>query len=77
MAGIRTSLDRLRNLRNLFEKRLGTAAGRAASNTPFLPTRLQAIANFGSNPGNLRMYAYVPKEVRPAPPLVVALHGCT
>jgi poly(hydroxyalkanoate) depolymerase family esterase len=76
MAGIRTSLDRLRNLRNLFEKRLGTAAGRAAS-TPFLPTRLQAIANFGSNPGNLRMYAYVPKEVRPSPPLVVALHGCT
>jgi poly(hydroxyalkanoate) depolymerase family esterase len=77
MAGIRTSLDRLRNLRALFEKRLGAAARRAASNSPLLPTRLQAIANFGSNPGNLRMYAYVPKEVRSSPPLVVALHGCT
>ena len=31
---------------------------------------------FGSNPGNLRMFSYVPASVAPAPPLIVVLHGC-
>lgn len=34
------------------------------------------IAAFGSNPGNLRMWAYVPEDLPPGAPLVVALHGC-
>jgi poly(hydroxyalkanoate) depolymerase family esterase len=32
--------------------------------------------NFGSNPGNLTMYTYVPMAMPPSAPLVVALHGC-
>jgi poly(3-hydroxybutyrate) depolymerase len=31
---------------------------------------------FGSNPGNLRMFSYVPADREPAAPLIVVLHGC-
>ena len=31
---------------------------------------------FGSNPGNLRMFSYVPGSVKPSAPLIVVLHGC-
>ena len=31
---------------------------------------------FGSNPGNLRMFSYVPQRVKPSSPLIVVLHGC-
>jgi poly(hydroxyalkanoate) depolymerase family esterase len=77
MAGIGSSLSRLRKLRDQFEKRLKAAAGKLAWRPAARPTRLREIAEFGSNPGNLRMHAYVPNGVGPSPPLVVALHGCT
>jgi feruloyl esterase len=32
--------------------------------------------NFGSNPGALRMFSYVPERMPPNPALVVVLHGC-
>jgi poly(hydroxyalkanoate) depolymerase family esterase len=35
------------------------------------------VASFGSNPGNLKMYRYVPTGAPKGAPLVVALHGCT
>jgi poly(hydroxyalkanoate) depolymerase family esterase len=31
---------------------------------------------FGSNPGNLRMFSYVPAGLKTPAPLVVVLHGC-
>jgi poly(hydroxyalkanoate) depolymerase family esterase len=37
--------------------------------------RLTEVTGFGSNPGALRMFKYVP--VDPQPALVVVLHGCT
>ena len=77
MAGISISLARLRKLRDQFEKRLKAAAGKSAWRPAARPTHLIEIAKFGSNPGNLRMHAYVPNGVGPSPPLVVALHGCT
>jgi poly(hydroxyalkanoate) depolymerase family esterase len=77
MAGIGVSLSRLRKLRNLFEKRLQAASGKSIWRPAERLSRLQEIANFGSNPGNLRMHAYVPDGIGPSPPLVVALHGCT
>jgi poly(hydroxyalkanoate) depolymerase family esterase len=77
MAGIRSSLSRLRQLREQFEKRLNVATGKAALGQAVLATRLRELANFGSNPGNLRMHVYVPDGVDQSPPLVVALHGCT
>jgi poly(hydroxyalkanoate) depolymerase family esterase len=38
---------------------------------------LQEIENFGDNPGNLKMFAYIPADVGDDAPLVAALHGCT
>ncbi|HYD07959.1 MAG TPA: PHB depolymerase family esterase [Reyranella sp.] len=34
------------------------------------------VASFGSNPGALKMYAYVPPGMRRDAPLVVVMHGC-
>jgi feruloyl esterase len=38
---------------------------------------LTEVHRFGSNPGHLRMFAYVPDDLPRPAPLVVALHGCT
>lgn len=38
---------------------------------------LTEVNNFGQNPGNLKMFKYVPKNLPAGRPLVVALHGCT
>ncbi|MFE5239978.1 MULTISPECIES: extracellular catalytic domain type 1 short-chain-length polyhydroxyalkanoate depolymerase [unclassified Streptomyces] len=38
---------------------------------------LVQVTGFGSNPGNLQMFAYTPDTVAAGAPLVVALHGCT
>lgn len=35
------------------------------------------VNGFGSNPGNLRMFKYVPSGLPANAPLVVALHGCS
>lgn len=35
------------------------------------------VSGFGSNPGNLEMYRYVPQKLDTNPALVIALHGCT
>jgi poly(hydroxyalkanoate) depolymerase family esterase len=37
---------------------------------------MDAVAEFGPNPGNLTMFACVPPAVAKPSPLVVALHGC-
>jgi poly(hydroxyalkanoate) depolymerase family esterase len=39
--------------------------------SPLVETR-----GFGTNPGDLRMFSYVPDSLQPAPGLVVVLHGC-
>jgi poly(hydroxyalkanoate) depolymerase family esterase len=38
---------------------------------------LNKAGTFGSNPGNLNMYTYIPAALPENAPLVVALHGCT
>ena len=38
---------------------------------------LMELAGFGANPGALRMLAFLPEDLPPGAPLVVALHGCT
>lgn len=48
----------------------GAPPARAAST-------LNQVTGFGSNPGNLAMYSYVPQNLAQGAPLVVALHGCT
>lgn len=49
---------------------LGVSASAAAGT-------LQQVSSFGSNPGNLTMYKYVPSNLPAGAPLVVVLHGCT
>lgn len=43
----------------------------------YLNTRLSKIEGFGSNPGALRGYIYVPQGLKRNAALVVVLHGCT
>ncbi len=43
----------------------------------FSQVTLTPVDSFGSNPGNLKMYTYVPAGVSDTVSLVVALHGCT
>ncbi len=38
---------------------------------------IEEVTGFGSNPGALRMYRYVPEGLPAGRPVVVALHGCT
>lgn len=45
-------------------------------NDAALPAQPVEVTGFGSNPGELRMWRYVPDGLPPSSPLVVALHGC-
>ncbi|SDI85732.1 MULTISPECIES: extracellular catalytic domain type 1 short-chain-length polyhydroxyalkanoate depolymerase [Bradyrhizobium] len=49
------------------------AYGRSAS---AVPSPLVEIGQFGTNPGALRMFSFVPEHLQRAPALVVVLHGC-
>ncbi len=40
-------------------------------------TRLQPLVDFGTNPGDLLAWTYIPTTFKPGSPLVVVLHGCT
>jgi poly(hydroxyalkanoate) depolymerase family esterase len=44
---------------------------------PAQAATLQEVTWFGSNPGSLRMFRYVPDGLPSGRPLVVAMHGCT
>jgi feruloyl esterase len=48
-----------------------------AATDPVSSTRLTETANFGSNPGELRMLSYLPPEIADGCPLLVVPHGCT
>ena len=50
--------------------------GFGGSLSPALQSPLAEINDFGSNPGSLRMLAFVPDQLPRAPALVVVLHGC-
>jgi len=52
--------------------------GRAtAEDSPTAGSHLDEDPAFGTNPGNLRMFRYLPSELAADPALVVVLHGCT
>ena len=38
---------------------------------------ITAVSGFGTNPGQLNMYTYVPSGITGSAPLVIAMHGCT
>ncbi|HEY8613279.1 MAG TPA: PHB depolymerase family esterase [Roseomonas sp.] len=58
-------------------QRLRRHGVQGAAQQPHGDGRLTEVMGFGSNPGGLRMLAYVPKNLPKGAPLVVALHGCT
>ncbi|WP_375413652.1 alpha/beta hydrolase family esterase [uncultured Bradyrhizobium sp.] len=72
------NIEFLRRLPKLNEfNRLGSfpsGLGRAAG-----PSRLSETTGFGTNPGDLKMFSYLPgdQRARQRLPLVVVLHGCT
>ena len=59
-----------RKLLQALERQRAGAAGK-------ISTRLRENFDFGSNPGNLRMFVYRPPSLADSPALVVVLHGCT
>lgn len=69
------TLSRLAHFRRRWSALLNSARRDADSHAP--RSRLTEVTSFGSNPGFLRMFTYVPKASAPTPPLVVVLHGCT
>ncbi|MEU8617749.1 PHB depolymerase family esterase [Streptomyces sp. NPDC048623] len=57
---------------------LALTAGLVAAGGPQASAAsLTQVTGFGTNPGNLSMYAYKPDALPSGAPLVVALHGCT
>ncbi|MDZ5446445.1 PHB depolymerase family esterase [Micromonospora sp. 4G57] len=53
------------------------AAAALAAALPAQAATLTQVTGFGSNPGNLSMYAYRPDGLPANAPAVVLLHGCT
>jgi poly(hydroxyalkanoate) depolymerase family esterase len=43
---------------------------------PSLSGSFSEVPNFGSNPGHLKMFKYLPDRISDQAPLVVVLHGC-
>jgi poly(hydroxyalkanoate) depolymerase family esterase len=68
------NVDYLRRIRELTSV---TGFGNYPRNARTGPgSALTEIDRFGSNPGDLKMYAYVPAQRPVLAPLVVVLHGC-
>jgi poly(hydroxyalkanoate) depolymerase family esterase len=53
-----------------------SAAGTIAAADPAAGS-IEEVTGFGSNPGNLRMFRYLPTDLPANRPVVVAMHGCT
>ncbi|MFP8904615.1 extracellular catalytic domain type 1 short-chain-length polyhydroxyalkanoate depolymerase [Streptomyces atacamensis] len=47
------------------------------SAAPAAAAELERVTGFGSNPGALTMYRYVPDDLPAGAPVVLVLHGCT
>lgn len=52
-------------------------AGLLAGATPASAASIVEVTGFGSNPGALKMFRYVPDGLPAGRPVVVAMHGCT
>jgi poly(hydroxyalkanoate) depolymerase family esterase len=72
------NVDYLRRLRklNAFADFAAHAAAHARNIRPVVRSPLHEVIRFGTNPGNLRMFAFVPANLQYPRALVVVLHGC-
>src|SRR5436190_3282914 len=74
---IRKALARLSKQRKKWRKLLQEGASlRAATFMDAQASHLKEVQTFGSNPGDLRMFTYLPPEVSAERALLVVLHGC-
>lgn len=78
MAGLEGTIFDLSVYRRQWEA-FQSGAETQTAKTNFHPPadRLEEVRRFGSNPGGLKMYRYVPPRLASKPALVVVLHGCT
>lgn len=77
MLSLEETISKLVRNRAKWDELLHRAHLARASGSNPASTRLKEIHSFGSNPGNLRMFRYVPPRLARHPALVVVLHGCT
>jgi poly(hydroxyalkanoate) depolymerase family esterase len=68
------NIDFLRHLPRL--NPVGGLGGLGRSRPSGLRSPLIEIKDFGANPGDLRMFAFIPAELQHPRALVVVLHGC-
>jgi poly(hydroxyalkanoate) depolymerase family esterase len=68
------NVDYLRRLRKL--NGFTELAVHARTIRPAVRSPLHEVTRFGTNPGNLRMFAFVPASLQSPRALVVVLHGC-
>lgn len=64
------------NCLNRFTKALGVLTLTLFVSFATQAASLTLVDAFGNNPGNLKMYKYVPPGLKENAPLVVVLHGC-
>lgn len=69
---------RLADYRRRWERmaKIAGALSPMPAEAPDVPSRLTEVTDFASNPGALRMFVYVPRDLPAGRPLVVVLHGC-
>lgn len=79
MRGLAATTAGLLRMRRQWEQMAAGAGHLPGAGASAAPTasRLTLVRDFGSNPGALEMFTYVPASLPPAPALVVVLHGCT
>jgi feruloyl esterase len=78
MAGLKQTTAALAEQKRRFEEFLAAAkATGGLHDAAGAATPLREVADFGPNPGELKMLAYVPQGLAAGAPLVVALHGCS
>jgi poly(hydroxyalkanoate) depolymerase family esterase len=68
------NIELLRRLPKLHE--IGGFGDFARNLRPDLHSPLVETTGFGTNPGEIRMFSFVPEKLQRAPALVVVLHGC-
>ena len=77
MLSLRKLMARLPRHQNRWEHLVGSLSRPTAQDSPTAGTHLDEVTAFGTNPGNLRMFRYLPSDLAADPALVVVLHGCT
>ena len=68
------NVEFLRNLPKLHQ--INGLGDFARSLTPGAGSPLTEVTGFGANPGDLRMFSFVPEDLQQPPALVLVLHGC-